>query len=207
MSKRPASVPLLPTPSSDREIIQLMFPRTTSQSRAHEKRDMMTPSVQISVASRQHCANSHTDFGQRHYKRQGMPSSRFCPPHCRRRRCCDWLYRLVTGMIARCPVGHLEHAFELIRHPASRSKCPPSASPAWTTNDPSSSSMPSLDRELARQSLPSPALSRAHEKRATTRSSVLIVVAVVDDRVLGPSGLFTLTGRISYQLVQVSLAA
>ena len=31
-----------------------------------------------------------------------------------------------------------------------------------------------------------------------TRSSILIVVAVVDDAVLGPSGLYTLTGRISY---------
>jgi len=55
-----------------------------------------------------------------------------------------------------------------------------------------------LDRELARQVLPSPALSRAHEKRATTKSSILIVVTIVDDAVLGPSGLFTLTGCISY---------
>jgi len=42
---------------------------------------------------------------------------------------------------------------------------------------------------------------------ATARSSVLIVVAVVDDAVLGPSGLFTLTGCISYQLVRVGPTA
>ncbi len=31
-----------------------------------------------------------------------------------------------------------------------------------------------------------------------TRSSVLIIVAIMYDAVLGPSGLFTLTGHISY---------
>ena len=57
--------------------------------------------------------------------------------------------------------AHLEHAIKLIRHPARRSKRPPS--PARATNDPSSSSTPLLDRESARQSLPSPTLSRAYE--------------------------------------------
>ncbi len=84
---------------------------------------------------------------------------------------------------------------QLIRHPARRRKCPPLASPAWATNDPSSSSMPSLDRELARQSLPSPTISRAYEKKATTRSSVLIVVAVVDDAVLPPPTHHHASGR------------
>ncbi len=36
---------------------------------------------------------------------------------------------------------------------------------------------------------------------------VLVVLVIVDDAVLGPSGLFTLTGRISYRLVRVGPTA
>ena len=180
----------LSTPSSDRENIQLTLLRATSQSWAHEKRDTMTPSAHFSIASQQHCANSHADLGRRHDERQGTPSSHVCPPRRRRRRLQDRRYRLATGMILHCPVGTSGTRNRIDPPPRQEEQMPLICVSCTDNKHPLST--PLLDREyiqstsltllgMAKQSLPSPALSRAHKKRATTRSSVEPIAIGTED--------------------------
>jgi hypothetical protein len=86
-------------------------------------------SVHFSIASRQHYANSHTDFARRHDEWQGTPSSCFCPPRRRRHHHCNRLYHLATSMIACCPVGPSGTHDRIDPPPLQEEQTPPSYVP------------------------------------------------------------------------------
>ncbi len=63
-----------------------------------------------------------------------MPSSRFCPPRCRRQRPQDRLYCLATGMIVHCPVGPSGRRDQIDPPPCQEEQTPPICVPC-TSNE------------------------------------------------------------------------